>query len=528
MKHAFSPLSRWTACLLALCLCVAPLTAARAASPADEASRLAGGILDCRLAAAGVPDVQAWLDGPLADAMGIGGEWYALALSQRGSYDLTQCRLAMLRCIGDNAVPSASTRLKHALVLAATGSTDSVVAATLAEAAGQQGIMSHVFALHLLNNGVTAPGVTTADTLELLLSLQCADGGWALQGTVSDPDVTAMTLQALAPHREDEAVRAAIDRALLRLSGLQRSEGDYASYGTPNPETTAQVLIALSALGIDAMTDARFIQDGCTLLDGLRRYCLPDGSFSHRLGDASSDSATMQAFLALTAYERFCAGRPGLYLLDHAGGTFSPDTYPLSQYIPHFGYKVIAAGVIVLLALLAMLLLLVLQKRHRRNFLAVLLIAAALIALVLLTDFQSADSYYTGALPDKPDPIGTVTLTIRCDAAIVQAAAAHLPADGVILPATELPIAPGDTVFTVLTEAAQAFGIHLESSGSAGMRYLRGIANLYEFSCGDLSGWMYVVNGTAPSVGCDQYALTDGDAILWAYSLDMGGDLGLR
>lgn len=517
------------ACLLALCLCMCAAAGAASDDPAGEVLSLADGIVACKLEAAGASSVQAWLDGALADSAGVGAEWYVLALSQRGDWDFTACREALLAHLDDATVSSASTRLKYALTLAATGSTDGYIAATLSEAAGQQGIMSHVFALHLLNNGVTAENVTAEDTLATLLSLQYEDGGWALYGAVSDPDVTAMVLQALAPHREDAAVRAAIDRALPRLSALQRTEGDYASYGTPNPETTAQVLIALSELGIDGLTDERFIKDGNTLLDGIHRYRLPDGSFSHRLGDMSNENATTQVFLALTAYPRMRAGQPGLYVLDHRADSISPNTYPISQNHTLFsGYKPVAAAVIAILALPVMIVLLLMKKRSSKNFLAVLVIAGVLIALVFLTDFQSADSYYSGQLPDKPDAIGTVTLSIRCDTAIGQPGAAHVPPDGVILAPTAIPIAAGDTAFTVLTEAAQAFGIHLESSGGAGMHYVSGVANLYEFDCGDLSGWLYAVNGSTPSVGCDQYLLSGGDVVEWAYSLDMGGDLGWR
>lgn len=504
--------------LLALCLCAPAF-----ADPAqDEAARMAEGIIACKLAQSGAADVQSWLDGALPDSAGSGSEWYILALSQRGTWDLRACREALLARLQSGSIPSASTRLKLALTLAATGSRDAVISRTLAESAGQQGIMSHIFALHLLNNGVTAPGMTAADTVQTLLSLQLADGGWALSGSVSDPDVTAMTLQALAPHRTEAAVRDAAARALDRLSALQREDGDYASYGVTNPETTAQVLIALAEMGIDGLTDPRFVRSGCTLLDGMAKYRLPDGSFSHRLGGAANEHATMQVLLALTAYQRLQNGQPGLYLLS------APAAEPTPASLPDLGYKPVAAAAIAGLSALAMLALFLTGRRSRKNFLSVAIIAAVLIAFVLVTDFQSADQYYSGQLPPKPDACGTVTLAIRCRNALGQPGTAHLPPDGMILAPTELPIAPGDTVYTILTEAAQAFGIHMESSGGPGMRYVSGIANLYEFTCGDLSGWLYTVNGKSPSAGCDQAPLQPGDTVEWAYTLDMGGDLGLR
>ena len=57
------------------------------------------------------------------------------------------------------------------------------------------------------------------------------------------------------------------------------------------------------------------------------------------------------------------------------------------------------------------------------------------------------------------------------------------------------------------------------------MRYIEGISYLYEYDCGDLSGWMYRVNGEIPSVGCGEYRLRDGDCVEWLYTCDLGNDL---
>ena len=56
--------------------------------------------------------------------------------------------------------------------------------------------------------------------------------------------------------------------------------------------------------------------------------------------------------------------------------------------------------------------------------------------------------------------------------------------------------------------------------------YIEGIANLYEFDCGELSGWMYRVNGEFPNVGCSLYKLKDGDTVEWVYTCDLGRDVG--
>jgi hypothetical protein len=61
---------------------------------------------------------------------------------------------------------------------------------------------------------------------------------------------------------------------------------------------------------------------------------------------------------------------------------------------------------------------------------------------------------------------------------------------------------------------------------SYGADYIEGINYLYEFDAGEQSGWMYRVNGAFPNYGCSDYILEDGDSIVWAYTCDMGRDLG--
>ena len=55
--------------------------------------------------------------------------------------------------------------------------------------------------------------------------------------------------------------------------------------------------------------------------------------------------------------------------------------------------------------------------------------------------------------------------------------------------------------------------------------YIAGINNLYEFDYGELSGWIYSVNGVQADVGCGQYLLSDGDKIKWEYTCNLGEDL---
>lgn len=152
--------------------------------------------------------------------------------------------------------------------------------------------------------------------INYILSKELSGGGFVLgTATTADPDITGMALYALAPYYHSRSdVKAAVDRALTVLSDQQRDDGDYASWGTINSESTAQVLIALCSLGIDPTTDSRFIKHGNTLLDGIYKYYnSADGGFRHSPSGASDPMATDQCRYALIAFSRLKAGQSSLF-----------------------------------------------------------------------------------------------------------------------------------------------------------------------------------------------------------------------
>ena len=506
--------------LVLFCLVQLPLTpaAAQGAAHDERVQQMLEDIIAFHLRESDASSIQQWIDTALTDNAGLGAEWYVLGLSQSGSYDFSAYQQKLRAYLEQNTVRSASTRQKYALAFLASGVRDDSISAVMEETIGQQGVMSWVYGLHLLTNGCESSAATVDSAVAMLLSLQLQDGGWAIQGTTADVDVTAMVLQALAPYAQHEDVDAAISQAVALLAQRQQEDGGFSSYGTPNPESAAQVLTALSALNIDALSDERFLQQGHSMLDAIASFQLEDVSFSHTQGGAASTSATSQVFYALIAYQRFLSGHSPLYVLDNAA-----DAKTAAPAKAELGYKTIALMVIGGLFLVGCLMLLLMGKRHWKNFAALLLIAALATTFVLFTDFQTADSYYTSAVITKENAIGTVTMTIRCDKVAGQAD--YIPADGVILPETSFPIAQGDSVYTVLTQAARTFSIPLENNGAPGMAYMSGIGHLYELSFGDLSGWVYLVDSESPSVGCDQYMLTDGQRIEWHYTLALGQDL---
>ena len=179
-----------------------------------------------------------------------------------------------------------------------------------------QGINGPIFTLIALDshNYPTMGDVTREKLIGVILAAQLSDGGWALSGTKADPDMTAMAIQSLAPYyKTNETVKAAVDKALEALSALQRSDGGFGSWGTVNSESCDQVIVALTALGIDPIADSRFVKNGNTVLDALAGFYVTGGGFRHTAGGERNGMATEQGYYALAAYYRFINGQTRLY-----------------------------------------------------------------------------------------------------------------------------------------------------------------------------------------------------------------------
>lgn len=162
-------------------------------------------------------------------------------------------------------------------------------------------------------NPNAAEQVTREKLIDYILSKQLADGGWALSGKAADPDMTGMALQALAPHCSDAAVKAAVDQGVACLSNIQHEDGGYGSFDGACSESCAQVIVALTSLGIDPHTDPRFVKNGKSVLDAMCSFAVAGGGFSHIPNKERNGMATEQAQYALVAYLRFKSGMTALY-----------------------------------------------------------------------------------------------------------------------------------------------------------------------------------------------------------------------
>ncbi len=510
------------AAALSLCLVLLLsnlISGASAASFRDEASASAERLINAELTLNGVGSVQDFSRFCASVPESAYGQFlFPLALN---GYTGGQNVDELCDLIVNNTGAAASTKQKYALMLLACGCENEYCDTVIDETAGRQGIMSCVFALHLLNNGRKSGAYTALQLAEYISSLALENGGWALMGENADTDVTAMVIQAVSGYYDNENVKSGIDKALDILSRRQGESGAFTGFGGENAETTAQVIIALNSLGADFIADSRFTKNGNTALDGLKRFELADGTFSHTEGGEYDAGSTAQAYSAFVSFE--CGNiykfvNTDLKYTDLAANSAEPADESAKTPV-----KYILASAAMIIAVIVSIILFAVKKRNIKNFIFVWLVAAAAVACIFVFNVQSADEFYNSPVTQKGDISGTVTLEIRCDTV-----AGEIGSDGVVLKKCGLPVGDGETVYDVICTASREYGIKLITSGFGTSVYVSGIENLCEFDYGDLSGWIYTVNGAACSEGCGNYKVEDGDEIAFLYSLDLGEDVGVN
>lgn len=262
-----------------------------------------------------------------------GAEWSVLSLARSGvkvSYDYyTNLSEYVKEKIKDGErlhKMYASDNAKVILTLTAIGKDASDVAGhdlfgafSDIDFVKQQGVNGLTWTLLALDcHGYELPEgyVTREQLIDEIVAQQKEDGGFCLGIYVkSDPDITAMTLQSLAPYYgKVEKVTEAVDKALAWLSAKQNAWGAFGSIDGSSSESCAQVLVALTALGIDPDTDERFIKNGWTVVDAISSFGVSGGGFKHVPSNTELNGlATLQSYYALTSYYRVKEGKTSLY-----------------------------------------------------------------------------------------------------------------------------------------------------------------------------------------------------------------------
>ena len=268
----------------------------------------------------------------------IGGEWAIIGLARSGYsvpadyYDeyYTRVEKYVKNCNGVLHERKYTEYSRVVLALTAIGRDPSKVAGyNLLTPLGDfdktiwQGLNGPIWALIALDSGnyeiPKNPAAKTQATRQLyideILNNQMKDGGWSLTGTGdSDVDITAMALQALAKYQDQKAVKTATDKALTYLSNVQDRKGGFASWGTTNVESVAQVVVAFCELGMD-LNDSRFVKNGHGLVENLLSFRQSNGGFYHVMdgSDGNNQMSAEQGFYALVAIDRAENGKNSLY-----------------------------------------------------------------------------------------------------------------------------------------------------------------------------------------------------------------------
>ena len=419
--------------------------------------------------------------------------------------------------------------------------------------------------------------------IEAILADRTDDGGWTYGEGGADTDMTAMAIQALAPYNDDEhpTVKSAISTALKLLSGMQNDDGGFSSMGYRNCESAAQVVVALSALGLDSNTDSRFVKNGHSVLENLLTYEQADGSFWHLIdgsGNANNQMSAEQGTYALVAYDRYVKNKHSLYDMtdvvkrEDASAqeviVMIENLYPVDEN----SYDAIA------------------EARNAYNKLSTAdrakvtnyntLTAAEDAYKAILSErqterYKELKAYYDELLNDKTKKYGNaakkklqsilqtaqkdMNAAVSCERVedIFQKAKSDLdavkPGDIEVtfrligaLEATQDVDLTNDSYLPeyvtwvptktyALQENATVYDLFTEAMSDAGLRYIGAESNyvstiyapsclggyaLSEFTNGKKSGWMYTVNGKHPNQGLKNWTLNDGDVVIWHYVND--------
>lgn len=407
----------------------------------------------------------------------------------------------------------------------------------------RQGLNAYIWGLITLNvTGKTAPenAVNTAQSLtEHIISSQHEDGSFSLIGDGGDVDITSAAVYALASADSEEA-REAAQRGADWLCGI---EGGYSTMGVRNCESTAQAIIALTAAGRTEKAEEAAKQ--------LAEYRRPDGGYAHLPDGETNRMATVQTLEAFTALELSQRGE-GLFSVLPAkpGVPDSGENVPDEAAHPNMetpqNMTVSAAAVpeqpkgftgthIKLIASAiggagALAMLLTALIRQKKLMIPAAVILAAICGGVWLLDIRTPEEYYAQdisggmAVTFSADCSSALENMDRIDPAVNQPSV--IPADGVVITECVISLPEGSSAFDALAAAARQQQVRIDYAGSSWGTYVRSIGYISEFGFGELSGWMYRVNGEYPQTSAGNFILHEGDVVEFVYTCDLGRDVG--
>lgn len=434
---------------------------------------------------------------------------------------------------------------RAAICITVTGGNPSLAARLGAfgcEILDRQGFNAYIWALIALNvTGIQPPegAANTADTLtEYLIAHQHADGSFALMGDGGDVDITAAAVYALAGTDSPGAAEAA-QRGADWLAGFD----SYSTMGVRNCESTAQAVIALSAAGRRESAEKAAAQ--------LEEYRREGGGYAHLPDGEVNQMATAQTLEAFTALA--LAERGGSLFGKYSGAAAEPDgaesTAESAEIPVHTAESTAESGMqpgntaqggltgthirIIISAVLGAVAVacgILFAFRRKKALIPAAALLAALAGGVWLLDIRTPEEYYSesGGGPVRVTVLAECS-TVLSHMDIIDPAVNPpevVPEDGVIIARCEVSLPEGATAFDALAAAARKQRVRVDYTGSAYGTYVRGIGYVTEFGFGELSGWMYTVNGKFPDVSVSDRVLESGDVVEFRYTCDLGRDVG--
>ena len=447
----------------------------------------------------------------------------------------------------------------------------------------EQGNNGTAFALIALDSGNyydNATGTTARNAwINSLLDAQISDGSWGIDADFpgSNVDMTAMVVQALAPYCSTNAnVKDAVDKAVKWLSAEYQKTGDYGS-----SESAAQVIVALSALNIDAKIDSRFQHNGISVLSNFLSYADPNSKgFLHdkQPNSTVNQMASEQAAYTLVAYDRYVNGSKRLYDMSDVTKRENADAQAVIDMINQIGYVDESSYNAIAEARNAYNKLSAADKEKVTNYNTLTAAETSYKAILKQkqTDqYKALKAHYDDLLNDKTKKYGTAAK--KKLASILQQAQTDMNAAESCERVTAIyekaitdldAVKPGDIEVTfrligaleatqdvdltkdsylpeyvtwvptktyALQENATVYDLFTEAMSDAGLRYIGAESNyvstiyapsclggyaLSEFTNGKKSGWMYTVNGKHPNQGLKNWTLNDNDVVVWHYVND--------
>lgn len=447
----------------------------------------------------------------------------------------------------------------------------------------EQGNNGTAFALIALDSGNyydNATGTTARNAwIKSLCDAQINNGAWGIDADFpgSNVDMTAMVVQALAPYCSTNAnVKDAVDKAVKWLSAEYQKTGDYGS-----SESAAQVIVALSALNIDAKIDSRFQHNGISVLSNFLSYADPNSKgFLHdkQPNSTVNQMASEQAAYTLVAYDRYVNGSKRLYDMSDVTKRENADAQAVIDMINQIGYVDESSYNAIAEARNAYNKLSAADKEKVTNYNTLTAAETSYKAILKQkqTDqYKALKAHYDDLLNDKTKKYGTAAK--KKLASILQQAQTDMNAAESCERVTAIyekaitdldAVKPGDIEVTfrligaleatqdvdlttdsylpeyvtwvptttyALQENATVYDLFTEAMSDAGLRYIGAESNyvstiyapsclggyaLSEFTNGKKSGWMYTVNGSHPNQGLKNWTLKDGDVVIWHYVND--------